>query len=72
MSALDTQESGDHYKTCAIQPIEYIHANGLDFCEGSIVKYITRWRKKGGIADLRKVRHFADLLIEFEMKKGAA
>jgi len=67
-SALDRQEGGSHYKDCAIQPIEYIHRNGLGFIEGNIVKYITRWRNKGGIADLRKVIHYAEMLIEMEMK----
>lgn len=69
-SALDTQEGGDHYKSRGIQPIEYIHANGLNFSEGSIVKYITRWRQKGGIEDLKKIKHYVDLLIEMETKYG--
>lgn len=71
MSALDTQVAGSHYKDCAIQPVEYIHANGLGFCEGSVVKYVTRWRAKGGVADLEKARHFLDLLIELEGRKNA-
>lgn len=66
MSALDQQIAGNHYSKLKIQPVEYIHANGLGFCEGSVVKYITRWRDKGGIEDLRKARHFIDLLIELE------
>jgi hypothetical protein len=65
-SALNKQEGGDHYKKCAIQPVEYIHANKLGFIEGSVVKYITRFRDKGGEADLRKVIHFVELLIELE------
>lgn len=65
-SALNVQVDGNHYKTLAIQPVEYIHANGLGFCEGSVVKYVTRWRAKNGIADLKKARHFLDLLIELE------
>ena len=72
MSALDTQVAGDHYKTLAIQPVEYIHANGLPFIEGSVVKYVSRWRSKGGIKDLEKARHFIDLLIELEQRKGPA
>lgn len=68
-SALAVQEGGNHYKDCAIQPVEYIHANHLGFCEGSVIKYITRWRKKNGIADLKKARHFIDLLIELEERK---
>jgi hypothetical protein len=66
LSALNKQEGGDHYKKCAIQPVEYIHANKLGFIEGSVVKYITRFRDKGGEADLRKIIHFVELLIEME------
>ena len=64
--ALDTQVAGDHYKKNAIQPIQYIHANKLGYCEGNVVKYITRWRYKGGKADLEKVKHYVDLLIQLE------
>lgn len=67
-SALDRQVDGDHYKHQAIQPIEYIMANELDFCEGCVVKYITRWRDKGGVRDLEKIKHYVDFLIENEMK----
>jgi hypothetical protein len=65
-SALDKQESGNHYKDKGIQPIVYIHANNLGFCEGNVVKYVTRWRDKGGEADLRKAIHYLELLIELE------
>ncbi|WP_282372928.1 DUF3310 domain-containing protein [Pseudomonas sp. PS02290] len=68
MSALNTQVSGDHYKSLKIQPIEFIHANGIPFAEGSVIKYVTRWRAKGGIADLEKAKHFIELLIELEKK----
>ena len=66
MSALDVQISGDHYKGLAIQPVVYIHRNKLPFIEGCIVKYITRWKSKGGVKDLEKIKHFVDLLIELE------
>jgi hypothetical protein len=66
VSALDTQEGGAHYKNRTIQPVEYIHANNLPFIEGSVVKYITRWRDKGGVEDLKKIKHYIDLLIELE------
>ena len=65
-SALAHQEGGGHYKTMKIQPFEYIHANGLGFAEGCVVKYVSRWRAKNGIEDLKKARHFLDLLIEAE------
>lgn len=72
MSALDVQTGGSHYKDMAIQPVEYIHSNGLGFCEGAVVKYVSRWRQKGGIVDLEKARHFIDLLIELERRAQPA
>ena len=72
MSALDKQIGGSHYKDMAIQPIEYIHKNGLGFCEGNVVKYITRWKTKNGIEDLKKVIHYAELLIQMEQDNADA
>ena len=66
MKATDTQVGGSHYKDMPIQPIDYIQKNKLNFCEGNVVKYITRWRDKGGLQDLNKVKHYVDLLIEIE------
>jgi hypothetical protein len=66
MSSLDVQIGGGHYKELAIQPVEYIHKNNLGFIEGCVVKYVTRWRNKGGIDDLRKAVHFLQILIELE------
>lgn len=63
---LATQEGGDHYRTKAIQPVEYIHANNIPFIEGCIIKYASRWREKGGIKDLKKIIHFAEILIHLE------
>lgn len=68
MSALDTQEGGSHYKDAAIQPVEYIHANGIGYMEGNVIKYVSRWRKKNGVEDLKKARHYIDLLIELEQR----
>lgn len=68
-SALDVQPGGNHYKDMAIQPVEFIHANGIPYLEGNVVKYVSRWRKKNGISDLEKARHYIDLLIELEGKK---
>lgn len=64
--ALDVQVGGDHYKSLAIQPVEYIHANKIGYFEGNVIKYVTRWRAKNGVADLEKAKHYIDLLIELE------
>lgn len=63
---LDTQVGGGHYKKLPIQPVEYCHKNGLGYCESNIVKYISRWKDKGGKQDLEKVKHYVDLLIQLE------
>jgi hypothetical protein len=67
-TALDKQEGGQHYKDNAIQPIVYIHANKLGFCEGNVVKYITRHKEKNGAEDIRKIIHYCELLLELEYK----
>lgn len=63
-SALDVQEGGDHYKNMAIQPVQYIMANNIGFAEGNVIKYVSRWKNKNGVQDLKKARHFLDILIE--------
>ena len=68
-SALDKQVEGDHYKSLPIQPVQYIHANNLPYMEGNIIKYVTRWRTKNGMADLLKAKHYIELLMELESKK---
>jgi len=65
-SALDVQIGGNHYKDLKIQPTEYITANKLSWCEGNIVKYITRHSAKGGKQDVQKVIHYAQLLLDLE------
>jgi hypothetical protein len=67
---LDVQVDGTHYKDCVIQPAEYIYANKLDFFQGNVVKYITRFRAKNGAKDLEKARHYIDLLLELEYNKN--
>jgi len=67
-SALDIQVAGNHYKDLAIQPVEYIHANGIGYFEGNVIKYVSRWRAKNGIKDLEKAKHYIELLIELENK----
>lgn len=76
ISALSTQTEGDYYKQGSIQPIEYIHANNMGYIEGCIVKYITRYKFKNGgvdgLKDLKKIKHYIDLLIELEYNKEDA
>lgn len=63
-----TQVGGDHYQL-PIQPIDYIYVNKIPFIEGCIIKYATRWRMKGGVQDLKKIKHYVDLLIELHERE---
>lgn len=67
-TAKDIQIGGDHYKT-PIQAVEYIHANNISYIEGCVIKYVTRWRKKGGIQDIDKAIHYLELLKQLEQEK---
>jgi len=71
VSALDTQVGGDHYKSMAIQPAEYIVRNNIGFLEGMVIKYVSRWEKKGGIEDLEKAIHCLQLRVEMAKQAEA-
>ncbi len=66
MSATETQIGGDHYRTCKIQPVEFIEANGLAFLEGCVVKRVTRHARAGGKGrqDIEKAIHELQLLLQ--------
>ena len=66
---LTAQVGGDHYKNLAIQPVEYIIANNLSYLQGSVIKYTTRYKSKGGVEDLNKAIHFLQMMINEEENK---
>lgn len=70
-TALDTQIGGEHYKKCAIQPVEFITKNELGFLEGCVIKRICRYEDKNGLEDLKKAKHEIDLLIELKYGRQA-
>lgn len=68
---LNSQVGGSHYNRYKIQPIEFAMANGLDYCQANAIKYITRFRDKGGKEDLEKAIHNIQILIELEYDQKA-
>lgn len=65
-AATGRQVGGDHYRKYPIQPAEYSTRNGLSFLAGNVVKYVTRYKDKGGAEDIRKALHYLELILEFE------
>lgn len=70
MTALDNQHGGTHYKDLPIQPAEYIHANAMGYLAGNVVKYISRYKLKGGASDIRKAIHYCELILQLEYNDG--
>lgn len=66
---MDIREGPSHYVRCAIQPWDIIDANGLDFYEGNVLKYLLRWKNKDGVKDLYKARHYLEKLISVHERK---
>lgn len=66
------QVGGNHYAKCAIQPIDYIMANKLDYLQGNVIKYVTRYKDKNGVEDLEKAAHYLRIMIEREKQKDEA
>ena len=64
MSADEKQVGGDHYKAKSIQPWEVIERNNMGFFDGNALKYIMRYKEKGGVEDLKKAIHYLEKLIE--------
>ena len=64
------QVGGEHYRNKKIQPIEFILENDMPFVEGNVIKYVCRWREKGGLSDLEKARQYLDFLIDHVQTKG--
>ena len=61
---LEDQVGGKHYKGMKIQPAHFINENHLEFAEGNVIKYVCRHKKKDGEKDLRKAKHYIDMIIE--------
>jgi uncharacterized protein DUF3310 len=70
--ANDHQVGGGHYKTEGLQHWDLVNIFGWDYFQGQITKYLMRWRKKNGLEDLQKARHYLDKYIELEQAKRDA
>ena len=63
---VDFVKSPDHYTQFAIEPLDFIMANSLSFPQGNVIKYVCRYKRKGGLLDLKKARQYIDVMIEEE------
>lgn len=64
-----TQVGGTHYKGRKVEHWDFAAANDLDYFQGQITKYVTRWKNKNGLQDLEKAKHFLEKYIELQKAK---
>lgn len=69
VKAGDSVEHPLHYTQNGIECIEAIKASMtsdgfMDYCKGNVIKYLWRWRDKGGVEDLEKARVYLNWMIE--------
>ena len=69
-SAFARQVGGDHYQGAEISLAEFLIRNRVPAAEGHVMKYVFRWRQKNGIEDLKKARHWIDMLQESATRWG--
>lgn len=68
-SERDIQVGGNHYRDHKVQPWDVMREYMTEgefrgFLWGNIIKYMLRWRTKGGLEDLRKAEHYLSKLIK--------
>ena len=67
--ANSTQIGGNHYQSKTIQPWEameswFTNEEFVGYLKGNILKYIIRYKDKGGVEDLKKAQHYLAKLTE--------
>lgn len=73
MSSDVRQVGGTHYLFKSVQPWDAMqswmsHEEFAGFLRGNAIKYLARYKEKGGLEDLRKSQHYLEKLIELESK----
>ena len=63
----DNIKEPEHYSRWKIQPVQFIVENEIPYAEGNVIKYVMRWRYKGGLEDLHKAKEYINILIEREI-----
>lgn len=67
-SANDRQEGGDHYKKRKYQHWDMVCDTKMHYLAACATKYISRWRDKNGVEDLKKALHYIDKAKERKVK----
>ena len=52
------------YYGSAIDVIDFCQMNNLDFMQGNVIKYVTRYKEKNGKEDLFKAKEYIDRMIK--------
>ena len=64
------QVGGTHYTDVKYAPWDVVLDWNLGYLDGTALKYISRWKKKNGLEDIKKAIHFLEKLVEVEENKN--
>ena len=67
----DNIKDPKHYSRWKIEPVQFMMENEIPYVEGNIIKYIMRWRYKGGLEDLHKAQEYFNILIKNELENSS-
>lgn len=62
----------NHYKQGNIEVIDFILDQKMDYLEGNVIKYVSRYKFKNGLEDLKKARWYLDRIIAIESDEEVA
>ena len=67
----DNIKDPKHYSRWKIEPVQFMMENEIPYVEGNIIKYIMRWRYKGGLEDLHKAQEYLNILVKNELENSS-
>jgi len=67
----DNIKDPKHYSRWKIEPVQFMMENEIPYVEGNVIKYIMRWRYKGGLEDLHKAKEYLNILIKNELENSS-
>ena len=67
----DNIKDPKHYSRWKIEPVQFMMENEIPYVEGNVIKYIMRWRYKGGLEDLHKAQEYLNILVKNELENSS-
>ena len=67
----DNIKNPKYYSKWKIEPVQFMLENEIPYVEGNVIKYVMRWKYKGGLEDLHKAQEYLNILIKNELENSS-